>query len=114
MDVNAIIDNLGYLTAEATKRLAAACLDNLTDDEAIEEIITVSERRVGFLRRALLVPAVAAALIGMVGLSGGLSYLSLNHPNTYLNVMSYPKSAWASVAGSAVPAQLPAARATED
>ncbi|MCP4248312.1 MAG: hypothetical protein GY778_14795, partial [bacterium] len=82
--------------------------------EGIEEIVTATERRAGFLRRALLVPAVAAALLGMVGLSGGLSYLSLNHPNTYVNVMSYPKSAWASVAGPAAPAQLPPARTTED
>lgn len=67
--------------------------------ECIDEIVTPPERRRRFLRRAVLVPAVTTLLVGMVGVSGGLSYLSLNRPEAYQRVMRVPRSAWAHVAG---------------
>jgi hypothetical protein len=80
--------------AQATRALGLPIL------ECIDEIVTPPERRRRFLRRAVLVPAVTILLVGVVGVSGGLSYLSLNRPETYQRVMRVPRSAWAHVAGS--------------
>jgi len=68
--------------------------------ENIDEIVTAADRRGRFLRRAVFSPAIACLLLGIMGISGGLSYLSLHNPTTFERIMSLPKSAWASIAES--------------
>ena len=68
--------------------------------ESIDEIVTAADRRGRFLRRAVFGPAITCLLLGMVGVSGGLSYLSLHNPTTFERIMSLPKSARALIADS--------------
>lgn len=63
--------------------------------EGIDEIVTSAERRKQFVRRAVVVPIASAVLLTLLGVSGGLSYLSLRHPARFERLMQTPIAAWA-------------------
>ncbi|MCP4594466.1 MAG: hypothetical protein GY842_27360 [bacterium] len=62
--------------------------------ESIDEIITSADRARRFRRRFILAPAVAVLLLGAVGLSTSLVYLSLERPATYERLIQRPRDVW--------------------
>ncbi len=96
-----LFDRRFRTAAQVTRALGLPIL------ECVSEIVTAAHRRSGFIRRAVLVPTAAVILAGMVLLSGGASFLSLNHPESYRKIMAVPKSAWAQVASLAVKTDAP-------
>jgi capsular polysaccharide biosynthesis protein len=93
-----LFDHRFRTSAQVSKSLGIPVL------ERIDEIVTSAVRRRRLLQRALVVPAVSVILLSVAGLSGTLAYLSLNSPNTYERLMKLPRSAWASLSGTAKPA----------
>ncbi|MHC4233882.1 MAG: GumC domain-containing protein [Planctomycetota bacterium] len=81
--------------------------------EHIDEIVTPTARRGRFLRRAVVVPAMTCVLLGMVGISGTLSYLSLSAPSTFERVLRFPKAAWGPTAGATDPVEPRSERTSE-
>jgi hypothetical protein len=88
-----LFDRRFRTSAQVGRSLGLPILEN------INEIVTAAQRRRAFLRRTILVPAVAALLLGMVLLSGGASYLSLSHPDSYERMTRVPRSVWARLGG---------------
>ena len=86
-----LFDRRFRTSAQVTRALGLPIL------ECVSEIVTSGQRRRGFVRRAILVPTAAALLIGMLLVSGGASYMSLNHPDSFERLMTLPRAAWAQV-----------------
>lgn len=59
--------------------------------EAIDEIVTVQDRRRLLVRRAVLTPLAVLVLAGAVGLTGSMAYLSIERPWTYQRITHIPK-----------------------
>lgn len=89
-----LFDRRFRTTAQVTRALGLPIL------ESIDEIIVATQRRKQFVRRAVVVPAVSLVLLGMICISGGLSYLSLTNPTKFARVADYPKAAWAKVSAA--------------
>ncbi len=86
-----LFDRRFRTSAQVTRALGLPIL------ECVSEIVTSGQRRRGFVRRAVLVPTATALLIGMLLVSGGASYMSLNHPDSLERLMTLPRAAWARV-----------------
>jgi len=61
--------------------------------EAIDEIVTAQDRRRLLVRRVVIVPMVVLVLVGTVGVSGLLAYVSIERPWTYQRLTQYPRAA---------------------
>ncbi|MFQ5489912.1 MAG: hypothetical protein ACE5GE_04240 [Phycisphaerae bacterium] len=75
--------------------------------EGISEIVTATERRGLFIRRAVLIPVATALLLGLLVISGGASMMSLSYPDSYQRMMTTPRSAWSRIIGPSATAQGP-------
>lgn len=64
--------------------------------EGIDEILLPADRRRTLLKKLALVP-VACLCLGVVALSGGLTYLSLQHPQHYKRIVEKAGSALAEI-----------------
>jgi len=62
--------------------------------ETIDEIITSADRARRFRRRFILAPVATVVLLGAVGLSTSMAYLSLERPTTYRRLMQKPRNLW--------------------
>lgn len=61
--------------------------------EAIDEIVTLQDKRRTFVRRAVVAPVALTCLLGVVSLTGVLAYLSVEQPKTYQKIRNLPRSA---------------------
>jgi uncharacterized protein involved in exopolysaccharide biosynthesis len=61
--------------------------------EAIDEIITVQDRRRLLIRRAVVAPLVIVSLLATTGLSGSMAYVSLQRPWRYQQLQRIPQAA---------------------
>lgn len=61
--------------------------------EAIDEIITASDRRKRLVRRLVLAPLAASVFAGVTLGAGALAYLSLQQPWTYERIRGWPSAA---------------------
>ena len=62
--------------------------------ESVDEIITSKDRARRFRRRFIYAPTVTAALLGAMGVSTMMAYLSLERPHTYERLMQQPRNIW--------------------
>jgi len=61
--------------------------------EAIDEIVTTSDRRRFTLRRAVLAPILVVGLLTATGTSGSMAYLSIERPGTLQQIRRIPELA---------------------
>lgn len=62
----------------------------LTVLDTIDVIVTSADRRRNLFRRLVLAPAVVAFGLTLVGATGAIAFLSVEHPGAYEKVMSLP------------------------
>lgn len=60
--------------------------------EAIDEIVTVHDRRKMLIMHAVITPVLVIVCLGAIGLTGSIAYLSLAKPATYEKVRHIPES----------------------
>jgi uncharacterized protein involved in exopolysaccharide biosynthesis len=65
--------------------------------ETIDEIVTSVDRARRFRRRFILAPAATVLLVGAVGVSTLMAYLTLEQPSTYERLMQRPRAVWTKV-----------------
>lgn len=70
--------------------------------EVIDEIVTSADRVRRFRRKFIFAPVVVVVLLGTVGLSTSMAYLSLERPTMYDRLMHKPRSVWTNVADAFV------------
>lgn len=61
--------------------------------ESIDEIITPQDRRVRFLKRAVLMPIVVTLFLGVTAFAGSMAYLSIERPRTFERLRKIPEAA---------------------
>jgi len=67
--------------------------------ETIDEIITTVDKRKLFVRKVVVVPLVVIITLSITGTTGGLAYLSLEHPSTYERVRNISDKALSILSG---------------
>ena len=61
--------------------------------EAIDEIVTATDRRRYMVYHAVVSPILVILCLGLTGLTGSMAYLSITQPWTYERIRSIPNAA---------------------
>ena len=82
-----VLDHVYRSTAQVAKSLGLPILD------AIDEIVTATDRRRLIVRRLVVNPMIFTCGLLLTGLAGAMAYLSLNNPPAYETLRRLPQSA---------------------
>lgn len=96
-----ILDHVFRTSSQVARSLGIPLL------EAIDEIVTVRDRRRLLIHRTVITPLLLVVCLGAVGATGSMAYLSIERPRTYERIQRIPRAAIDLIAGKS-----PAGRST--
>lgn len=82
-----LFDNVFRSSGQVARSLGLPML------EAIDEIVTVQDRRKALLRRLVVSPILVLSCVALTGLAGSMAYLSISQPWTYQSLRKIPNAA---------------------
>lgn len=96
-----ILDHVFHTSSQVARSLGIPLL------EAIDEIVTVGDRRRLLIHRTVITPLLLVVCLGAVGATGSMAYLSIERPQTYERIQRIPRAAIDLIVGKS-----PAGRST--
>ena len=82
-----LFDNVFRSSGQVARSLGLPML------EAIDEIVTVQDRRKALIRRLVVSPILVLSCVALTGLAGSMAYLSISQPWTYQSLRKIPNAA---------------------
>ena len=90
-----ILDHVYRSSSQVARSLGLPLL------EAIDEIVTVRDRRRLLIHRTVITPFLLLVCLGVVSATGSMAYLSIERPRTYERIQRIPRAAIDLLAGRA-------------
>lgn len=90
-----ILDHVYRSSSQVARSLGLPLL------EAIDEIVTVRDRRRLLIHRTVITPFLVLVCLGIVSATGSMAYLSIERPQTYERIQRIPRAAIDLLAGGA-------------